>query len=400
MKEVLNGKVIGVFFGGRSPEHDVSIITGELIISELKKMGHVVVPVYVAKDGTWYSSPQLSELKFFKDTDSTDSLKKLKKYTLSLSAVERGQLVLKTGGLFGKEVVIDFAFPAFHGPYGEDGTFQGLCEFIGVPYAGCGVYASSVAMSKIRTKQLLKQNSIPTTAYKTCSKDEFLANKDEVIATLPQGLTYPLFVKPAHGGSSIGISRVRSERELADALELALYYDTHAVIENGVTNLKDLTCAVLEQNGTFKASVVQESVLGESGFFDYEKKYLEDGGAQTGNAENSLVIPANIDTALANTVQKYAIQICKLVEGNGTLRVDFLLNESSGELFANEINTLPGTLYHHLWEKSEVSLNVVIGNMMTAGTERFEKQKGMATDFSSSILSQANSLKLKQQKDS
>ena len=388
----LKQKTIGVFFGGQSPEHEISIITGEFVIAELRKMDLNVVAVYVDKNGAWHSDEQVSKLEFFKN-DYESKLESLPKYNLNLST-SKEKMILETGKILGnKTIEIDFVFPTFHGLYGEDGTVQGLCEFFRIPYAGCGLYASSVAIDKGLTKKVLKSLGIPTTEFLTFTKETFSDNKEQVFSEIEKKLNLPLFVKPARAGSSIGISKVKLIDELDDALNLAFHYDTKIVVENSVENVVDLTCAVLSDGQTIMPSKVQQSVF-SSDLFDYSVKYLEDGGAQTGNAESNLIIPADISDKHTKQIKEYSQALFKELDANGMIRVDFLLNKETGELFANEINPLPGTLYHHLWKKTGVEINDVLEKMLAHGMMRWKESKEIQNDFQTDVLNNANQLKL------
>ena len=396
MIDALKNKTIGVFFGGQSPEHEVSIITGEFAISALRKAGYSVVAVYIGRDGAWYTGSEVSELKFFKQ-DYIERLTKLDAYSLDLQK-SQNKLVLKSGGMFGgRRVEIDYVLPAFHGLYGEDGTIQGLCEFFRVPYAGCGIYTSALSIDKTLTKEFYKNQNINTTEFVSIQKNEWEENQEGIIEQIQEVLTMPLFIKPARAGSSIGISKVRQEGDIADAINLALYYDTSVVVENGVENLVDLTCAVREdKDGNVIASEVQESLFGDADMFDYNVKYMEDGGAQTGNASSNLVIPASVNDDVTQKIKSQSIEVFKLARAGGTLRVDFLLNDETQELFVNEINTLPGTFYHHLWDKSGSDITEVLEGMLMAGLNKWNAEQGIHADFASEVLNSANSMKLQQ----
>jgi len=381
-------KKIGVFFGGKNTEHDISIITGQFIISTLKKNNIEVIPVYISKEGKFYSNEKLSELKFFKN-DFEKELKKMKE--ISFSKIE-DKLVLKEKSFFGKKYFIDLAFPALHGQFGEDGSIQGFFEFLNIPYAGAGIYTSSVSIDKALTKNFFKNNNIPITDFLIYKKKDFSEKKEEFLNEINSKLTYPIFVKPTRQGSSIGISKVDKFEDLEEALDLAFFYDNEVLVENGVPNVKDLTCAVLSNGKEIISSEVQDSIF-EDGFLDYEKKYLNDGGTQTGESKN-IIIPAEINKEIEEKIKKYSKEIFKKLNGNGTMRIDFLLNEKSGELFANEINTLPGTLYHHLWEKSGKEIDEVIDWMIDDGIKRYEENNKNSIDFKSNVLNEANSMKL------
>ena len=391
--EELKNKTIGVFFGGRNAEHDISIITGEFTLAELKKMGMKVAAVYIGKDGKFYINQEVAKLKFFED-DFQKKLNKMKDCSLDLSG-DKKYLEIKEKGFGGKNLQVDFAFPAFHGLFGEDGTIQGLFEFMNVPYVGCGIYPSSVGIDKIITKKFMESLDLQVTNYLDLSKEEYQKDKQKIINLIKQKLVFPVFVKPAKSGSSIGMSRVKSENDLEKALDLGFFYDGNIIVENGVENLKDLTCAVLSNGEEVIASEVQQSALSDEGFFDYDKKYMEDGGAQTGQATDNLIIPADISADIKNKIQNIAKKVFRELKCNGTARVDFLLNSQTGELFVNEINTLPGTLYHHLWEKSGKNIHEVLEWMLLDGLKREEQVQEISADFTSDVLNSANSMKLK-----
>ncbi len=380
---------IGVFFGSRSPEHDVSIITGEFIISGLKKLNYNITPVYLDKQGRWFLGEELDKLSFFKDGGD---LNKLKPYYLDLEK-SVGKMVFKQKGLLGKEIEIDLAFPAFHGQNGEDGTIQGLFELCNISYVGCDVASSAIAMDKVLTKEFYLAHNIPTTKFVNFLADEFKNNKEKILQKITD-LKYPLFIKPARLGSSIGITKAKDKSELEQAIEVAMHYENKILVEEGVENLMDVTCAVLG-NENPKASVLQESLFGDD-LFSYEDKYLEEGGAQLGNAEDKLKIPARLDENITKQTQELAIKIFKLFGCSGTTRVDFLYNKQENKMYANEINTLPGTLYHHLWKKSGVEFEELLEQLIKLAQEKYKVKKDLTSSFESKILDQANSLKLKQ----
>ena len=281
---------IGVFFGSRSAEHDVSVITGEFIISELKKIGHTPVPVYISKQGEWCLGEGLESLKAF--VAGSDVISKNKQYYLDLEQ-SHGKMVFKQKGLLGKEVTIDLAFPAFHGTFGEDGAVQGIFEMLWVPYVGCGVPTSAIAMDKILTKQMLQSQNIPTTKFVWAYKGEWEADKN-VLLSKAKNLQLPVFVKPAHMGSSIGISKVKDWAQLEDSLDVAFHYDDKVLVEEGVTDVVDVTCALLETETGIRVSLLQESTFAGD-MFDYNSKYLEGSGETAVHSGPGIIIPAKID---------------------------------------------------------------------------------------------------------
>lgn len=395
MSSEKNNMTIGVFFGSRSPEHEVSIITGQLIISELRKLGYNALPVYIDKKGQWFSDAVLGHLKFFTEGNLEEKLKRLPRFSIGTGS-ENQTLVLRTKGAFAKEVVIDLAFPALHGMNGEDGTIQGIFELVNVPYVGCGVASSALTMDKAFTKRILQSENIVTTPFISFTIDDWQKDKTAILTSV-QKLHWPVFVKPARLGSSIAMTKVRREEELENACEVALHYDTKVIVEESVENLMDITCAVLGNDEPI-ASHIQESLFaGEH--FSYSDKYLEEGGAQLGNAQNKIVIPARLSDERTKEVRDMAVKIFKLADCTGIARVDFLYDKVVDKVYANEINTMPGTLYHHLWKASGIEIGELLEKLLTLAKEQHAKKNAITMTFKSDLLSFANSVKLQMSKE-
>lgn len=382
-------KTIGVFFGSRSPEHDVSIITGQLIINGLKGIGNYqVVPVYVSKKGEFLIGEELSLMETFRKGRVDE--KKFGGYSLDMNA-EKGKLVFQKKGLLPKTVEIDIVFPAFHGQNGEDGTFQGICEMLDVPYVGCDTTSSALTMDKVLTKLLYVAESVPTTRFTYLTTDTWTNQKEDVMKEIRK-LKMPLIIKPARLGSSIGISKAKNAKELEFAVDVALHYDPKVIVEECVTDLMDATVCVIG-NDKPVASLIQESVF-QSDFFSYEDKYLKEGGAQTGKAQNSIVIPARLDTKTTKAIREAAVNIYKLFGCSGIARVDFLYDKRGKKWYANEINTLPGTLYHHLWKKTGVEFGDLLLRLVGYAEEKYRAKKNITHTFESTILSNTSGKKL------
>ena len=381
---------IGVFFGSRNPEHDVSIITGQLIISELKKLGHPVVPVYIDKKGKWYIGEEFGHLGQFTG-EKTVFKEKDTEWNIDLQE-SQGKLVFKKKGFGGEKCVVDVAFPAFHGQNGEDGTFQGLCDLLNVPYVGCDVASSAITMDKVLTKLMYKADGVVTTDFVFFTKADWEKEKKNLIAKITQTLNLPVIVKPARLGSSIGISKAKTEKELEFAVEVALHYDEKVIVEVCITDLMDVTCCVIG-NDVPIPSLLQEAVFGDD-LFSYEDKYLQDGGAQLGNAKNSIVIPARLDGPDTKHTQDLAVKVYKLLGCSGIARVDFLYDKKAKKIYANEVNTLPGTIYHHLWKKSGIELGELVTKLISFAEEKYAKKKLYTQTFASDLLKYANSVKL------
>lgn len=393
-------KTIGVFFGSGSVEHDISIITGNLVINGLKGLGYPVVPVYITKQGRWMLGEELGELKLFSDPTLTPSLSqgergsKFAEYYLDMQE-SVGKMVFKKKGIMGKTITIDLAFPALHGTYGEDGTIQGLFEMFGLPYVGCGVPASAISMDKSLAKIVMQHAGVPITKFLTFSKTGSEENIGNWILEIENSLKYPVFVKPVHLGSSIGIGKANNQKELEQKIEVALYYDHKVLVEEAVDNLMDVTCCVIGNNSSnIRASLLQESVYTKD-MFNFEDKYITDGGGQTGKAQNKLVIPARLDDGLTKQIRDTAVIVYKAVECKGIARVDFLVNTQTKEFYANEINPLPGTLYHHLWKASGIELDELLKLLIGFAEENYKEKRSVNFSFESSVLKNLGGSKAK-----
>jgi len=388
-------KNIGVFFGSGSTEHDISIITAQLIIAGLKGLEYPVTPVYITKQGKWMIGEELGNLKLFTDPSfakATEGKPKYVQYYLDLEE-SVGKVVFKKKGFAGKSIIIDVAFPALHGAFGEDGTIQGMFEMLGVPYVGCGVPASAIAMDKALTKIVMKDAGVPTTKFIYFYKQDWEADRELVKEKIRELGDHPLFVKPVHLGSSIGIGKVEpgDTKDLEQKIEVALHYDEKVLVEEGVENLMDVTCCLIGNNQP-RASLLQESVFTKD-MFDFEDKYISDGGSQTGKATNNLIIPARLDEATTSAIQNTAIKVYKALGCFGIARVDFLYNKQTKEFFANEVNPLPGTLYHHLWKASGLELGDLLKELVKFAEEKSEQKRQITFTFESSVLKQLGGLK-------
>lgn len=379
-------KNIGVFFGSGSPEHDISIITAQLTIAGLKGLGYQVTPVYITKQGKWMLGEDLGSIKLFTDpSKKVEDEKKYFEYYLDLEE-SIGKMVFRRKGFAGRSVVIDLAFPAFHGSYGEDGTIQGLFEMFGIPYVGCGVPASAIAMDKAFTKDVLTCAGIPSAAFMVLYTHDWEQDRAKELKKIRKAFSVPVMVKPVHLGSSIGIAKVSDPKgnDLENKLEVAFHYDNKAIVEVAVENLMDVTCCIMG-NHNLTASLLQESVFNNE-LFGFEDKYLKDGGAQTGKAQNSLVIPARLDAEVTKKIQDTAKWVYKSLGCKGIARVDFLVDKQTKIFYANEVNPLPGTLYHHLWKASGVELGQLLENLIQFAEEEYKEKRKVNYTFESSVL--------------
>lgn len=373
-------KTVAVIFGGRSAEHDVSIITAHVpIIEALKVLGHEPIPIYISKNGGWYSEPAMNDIAYFKDSGYESKLNSLKPLELSLT----GGLSFVTPGLLKKSTKIDIVFPAMHGTYGEDGSLMGLLRMAGVPFVGCDIFASAVAMDKVLTKQVVAAEGVPVVPYVWFTSHDWATNQTTLLSAAKK-LSSPWFVKPVHLGSSIGMSVAQDEAELVRAVEVALHYDAKVLVEEAVQNLIEVTLPILG-NGELTFAAI-ERPLNKSAFFNFEDKYLSGGkGGGGANSEYS-EIPAKIDHTMAQTVLEYGERTYRALGCAGIARVDFLIESAKGIVYVNEVNTLPGSLYHHNWKKVGVSSVELVSRLMALAEEHFAGEKSLVHTFQSDIL--------------
>ena len=375
-------QTIAVIFGGRSVEHDVSIITAHIPIIEalLASAKFDVLPVYIGKDGSWYSSPAMNDLAYFKSPDFEAQLAREKKVQLSFD----NGLSLVWPGLLSKSARIDVVFPAMHGTYGEDGSLMGLLRMAGAPFVGCDMAASAVAMDKVLTKQILAQEGIPVVPSEWFTRKEWSDDNAAVLGRISK-LKLPLFVKPAHLGSSIGITKVKNVSELENALEVALYYDDKILVEEGIQNLIEVTLPIMGDNIPRVALV--ERPLNKTELFDFESKYMS--GGKKGAGANSAYsrIPADIGENMTREVIELGKKVYRILGCSGIARVDFLINSAARKVYVIEVNTMPGSLYHHNWKKAGVSSMELVLGLVQLAEERFKSQKSTNYTFRSEILS-------------
>lgn len=359
---------VGLLFGGRSGEHEVSIRSAQAIARALtadsNNSQYELIPVYIQKDGIWQGGNLAQQvLTAGTPLSVTDEGVSQNAETVSTGSLTHCPSLLPQATQIAE---VDVWFPILHGPNGEDGTIQGLLTLMQTPFVGSGVLGSALGMDKIAMKMAFAQAGIPQVDYRMMRRSQVWSDScvfPKLCDELEAALDYPCFVKPANLGSSVGISKVRSRRELETALENAASYDRRIIIEAGV-EAREVECAVLG-NDRPKASVVGEITF-ESDFYDYETKYTE------GKAD--LFIPAQISQAIANRIQEMAVEAFLAVDAAGLARVDFFYVEKTGEVFINEINTLPGftatSMYPQLWAASGVSFPELVNRLIQLAIER------------------------------
>jgi D-alanine-D-alanine ligase len=352
---------VGVLFGGRSGEHEVSLTSAASLLKVLDPAKYEVVPIGITREGRWLVGSAVDEL-------LPDILKHGKPVTPAVVPGEAQLLPLGATGSAGEvPPQVDVIFPVLHGTFGEDGTVQGLLELAGIPYVGAGVLGSAAGMDKDVMKRLFRDAGLPVVPWVPLLRSEWEREPARVRQRIEKGLGYPLFVKPANLGSSVGISKVTRRRELAVALDLAAQYDRKILVEKAV-EAREIECSVLG-NDCPEASVPGE-VIPVNEFYDYEAKYLKEG--------SQLIIPAQLTARQAKQVQELAIGAFQAIDGAGMARVDFLLDRKTGKVFVNEINTIPGftpiSMYPKLWEASGIPYPQLVDRLIELALERHREK--------------------------
>lgn len=385
---------VAVFFGSRSTEHDVSILTALSSVVKPLQMSdkYNVVLVYIAKDGRWFSDPKFGDVKLYQTDKLNDFLAKQKPVTLS---VGQGLTLIKGQGLRREEIKVDVAFPALHGMHGEDGELMGLFEMANVPYAGCDVSGSVVSMDKVLAKQVVSADGIATSPFVAFHKHEYEAAPKDWQQKIAKKLKFPMFVKPARLGSSIGITRVTNDKELVNAIEVALHYDDKALVEEAILNLIEVTLPVLGNEELTPAYLEQPMVLSDD-FFDFETKYMQGGKKGKGGAKSVdgqgaqgySKIPADLPKGLYAKAEQAGLDGYRAIGCKGTARIDMLIDSKSNKVYFNEANPLPGSLYAHNWRKKGISNVQLVERLVELAMERHEQRAKIETVFTTNYLQQ------------
>ena len=385
---------IAVIFGSRSCEHDVSIISALQLIEAAKTAGFTVIPVYISREGLWYTGEALTQIETFREFNPMG--KGITRVNLDVSA-NAGDLWAwppQRAGLFAKVPApiahIDVAIPVLHGLHGEDGTVQVLLEMANIPYASSGVLGSAVGMDKIAMKQMLRGAGYPVLDYVWLTRDQLKADREAIVERIEREIKYPAFVKPAALGSSIGVSKATNREELDKALDLAASYDRRILVEVGINNPVEINCAALGYGEDVRNSVCEMPVpsTGDK-FLNFFEKYLRNAGTKgessRGMKSLSRVVPAPIGEELTERIQRMTKEIFKLLDCRGTVRIDFILDEND-VLYVNEPNTIPGSLAFYLWQECGVSFGKLVEIMVEDALRAHADKNTNVFAFDSTIL--------------
>lgn len=386
---------VGVLFGGKSVEHEVSIITAIQAIENMDKDKYDIVPIYITKDRVWRTGAILKEIETYQDMDL------LKRYTKEVVLYEKnGQFILQSKGLFKRQIdEIDIAFPIVHGTNVEDGVLQGYLQSIGIPFVGGDVYASVVGQDKLFMKQIFESEKLPISSYTWFYDTEYIDDNDKVIKKVEDKLKYPVIIKPATLGSSVGIHAAHNKEELVNGIEDAITYDSKIIVEEMVQNLKEVNISILGNYETQKVSAI-EQVRSEEDFLTYEEKYIGKkktkglkGGLKNcsktpskGMASLARIVPAPLEKKQQEEIEDIAIKAFKALGSSGVCRIDFLIDSKTNKVYINEINSIPGSLAFYLWEPVGKPYTELLDEMINIGIKDYKKRIAKVHSFDSNIL--------------
>ena len=380
---------LGVIFGSRSCEHEVSIISGVQLARAANREKYDIWPIYIAKDGRWYTGEKLLDIHAYTPFDPY--AKGVTRVTLDMTAGS-GALISyqQEKGLFAKGVMpvtvakLDCVIPVMHGLHGEDGTLQGLLELANIPYASTGVAGSAVGMDKIMMKQVFRGMGFPVLPDLFALRSEWRSDPEAVMSRIEEKLPYPVFCKPSCLGSSIGVSRADDREKLREALDLAFTYDRRVLIEQGLDHPIEVNCSVLGFDSEVNASVTEMPTTSGGDLLDFADKYLAGGGSK-GMASLKRVMPAPIGEELTKRIEELSKQIFHALDCKGVVRIDYMLTKND-ELFITEINTIPGSMAFYLWQESGLPYAALIDKLVEYANRAFAEKNENNYAYTSDIL--------------
>lgn len=380
---------VAMMFGGKSVEHEVSVISGIQAILAMDTDKYDIIPVYMTKKNEMYIGEDIGKIEAYKDIKSL-----LSKSQRVIMINENGRVKLVSYPLkkFGKntEVEIDIAFPVVHGTNVEDGGFQGYLKTLGIPFVGCDVTASAIGMDKYIMKAVLKEGSVPVLDARLYTLSDY-KDMEGLLDSIEKEIGYPAIVKPVNLGSSVGISVAKNRTELANSVDDAFRYATKVLVEHAISKLREINCAVLGDENDAIASECEEPLHTED-ILSYEDKYVSNSksGASKGMASVSRKIPAEISEELREEIRDMAVKSFKLLGCNGVARIDFMIDEENGKLYFNEINTIPGSLSFYLWEPVGIPYKELLDRMIDLCLKRARTEESLTFTFDTNILNSAS----------
>jgi D-alanine-D-alanine ligase len=378
--------VVGVFFGGKTVEHEVSILSALQAIHAIDKDIYDVAPIYITKNNEFYYSDKLLDINIYKDMD------KLKKDCNQIYFTQRnGQMIVNSlDSVFKKEILkIDIAFPVVHGVNVEDGTLQGFLEMYNIPYVGCDLTSSAVGMNKIIFKKVLVASDIPVIDYYEVHLEDFEGNEEEVFNNINNKLSLPIILKPANLGSSVGIKIVKTKEEFSQAMNFVFEFTDKILVEKCIVNLKEINCSVLGNFESQEVSELEEPVKVDE-ILSFKDKYMSPtgkGSKSSGMASLTRKIPAEISEEMKNEIIDLTKKVIKILDCEGVSRIDYIIDNDTNKVYVNEINTIPGSLAFYLWEAKGISFDVLCEKLIKLAIKRKQKRDNIIYSNDVNLLS-------------
>ena len=385
---------VGVIFGGCTVEHEVSIISAVQAMNNIDEEKYDVVPIYISKDRIWYTGARLKDIEIYKDLDL------LKRYATQVTLCKKNNefYLIKTNGLFNKEVEqIDIAFPIVHGNNAEDGTLQGFLDTVGIPYVGSKVLGSALGQDKVVMKQVFESTGLPIVPYTWFYDTEYEANSEKILSEIKK-LKYPVIVKPASLGSSVGITFVDDSKKIDEAITEAIKYDHKIVVEKVVTDMIEVNCSVFGNYEHQTTSAIEE-VMSTKEFLTYADKYIGSSKVKgkcmgsKGMASAKRIIPARITKKQQTDIENYSKEVFRVLNLSGICRIDFMIDKTDKKVYVNEPNTIPGSLAFYLWEPIGKKYSKLLDEAITLAIKDYKATSKKVFSFESNILSNYNGCK-------
>ena len=376
---------VGVFFGGKSVEHEISIISAVQAMLNIDTEKYEVVPVYMTKDDKFYTGEQLKDIENYKDIKGL--LEKCQR--INIQNID-GKVTLLAYPIkkFGKNEInyIDVALPVVHGTNVEDGNLQGYLHMLGVPYGGCDVLSSAVGMDKFAQKAIMATNGIPVLPAKCFDMKRYNKEEKKILEDIEKDIAYPMIVKPVNLGSSVGIKKVNNREELEEAIDYGFEFSMRVLVEHAVENLREINCSVLGDFEKARPSVCEEPINADE-ILSYQDKYLSgDKNGSKGMSSTKRKLPADIPEEIAKKIQGYAVDTFKALGCSGVVRIDFLMNDETKEVWANEINTMPGSMAFYLWEATGLKYKDMLDEVINLALKRSREEANVTYSFDTNVL--------------
>lgn len=370
---------LGVIFGGESVEHEISVISAVQAMKALDEEKYEIVPIYIAKDKSWYTGALLRDIDLYKDFDN------LKKYAKNVVLYNKdGRFVLQSKKGLRKIVdEIDIVLPVMHGTNGEDGSIQGFLNMLGIPYAESNMFAATIGQDKVFQKQILESSNLPITKYIWFFDNEYLEDFNSIKKKV-KDIGYPVIIKPARLGSSIGIKIANDEEELKTGIDYAIRYDDKILVEKVVKNLVELNCAVLGNKESRETSLIEE-VLGSDEILSYNDKYVGDKKSK-GMLSTNRIIPAKITKKEENKIKELSEEVFRVLNLSGVVRIDFLMDDKTDDIYINEVNTIPGSLSFYLFDSKKKNYTKLLDEIINIAIKDYKNKKSKTHSLDINIL--------------